>query len=760
MAFGSSLRGAARGCGARDFWEVWAAHEAALRQLCLSMYKYRHDEAEDLLRTAMTRAWDRWPRHGPSVENPGAWLSELTRNLCLTSMRTERRREGLLPKVLDGTRQDDEHIEEAVHRRHMLARAMQVIDGMPPSLREPFVAFALYGQSYTEVAQTYGLTFGSIRARVKRARQILAAALGEEPKLGPSDPSDKSDASDKRDSSDASSIAGSLIEEIAWHLRDTCVIQIKLETGGTLEYHATFDQGLSRCRQRIQTLEAYVAKHERGWRRRFELANLLIAESRLDEAEGHLRRLLESQPRHLQSSLRLGQMLVLQRRLEDAVSVYEAARRLAASPATRHHLDGLIERARSGVIFPQYAVSQREDHLQRAADAFRAAIAEEPDNLAHYHELALTYETWGKPVEALAAYDAALEMDPDDVYALARCYNSATAQRLFHLVLPRLERAVELDPNYTYALKLLVDRRSNIGLVRGKPGRETLAMAKRLVSRSPNSADAFDAMTRYYDGRCEFDRSVALWREFLTRNPDNAKAWTFYGTALERVGDVRAAAEAYIRSQDLDPGWLDVYWRGLAIIIAAGHAETARAWIREIATRFPNHWDASLRMADAMLRLGDDAGEAVRVARRAVELAPNLEAAWRDYGWILSRADRHEEALEAYRLAWEIAERLSESGAPDALFGLGCALKAVGRHAEANEALRQVASVARDRIADDPRYPVLLGRALEWMDDLAGAERAYKRAMRAGAWWARVDLERLRERLAADSRLQGGSEDE
>ncbi|MBM3494366.1 MAG: hypothetical protein FJX72_08610, partial [Armatimonadetes bacterium] len=60
------LRRVAEG-GSGAFWDVWAAHEAELRRLCLRFHRRRTEEAEDALATARIRAWDRWATYGPDV---------------------------------------------------------------------------------------------------------------------------------------------------------------------------------------------------------------------------------------------------------------------------------------------------------------------------------------------------------------------------------------------------------------------------------------------------------------------------------------------------------------------------------------------------------------------------------------------------------------------------------------------------------------------------------------------------------------------
>lgn len=717
--------------GAGEFWSIWNAYEPRLRQLCLRICRKRPDDAEDALREAMTRAWDHWEDEGRTLQNPEAWLYTLTRNAALTWHRKEKTRAKLMPEVYSRQKRPNEPLDEVVHRKLLTEHALRAIDAMPPRVRERFRSYVFDEQSYEEIAHRHGLTVSAARLRVQMGFRYLRQLYEGERLVhwdGDEDLADRLTAH---------------LSTIAYAMNDTEVVQVRLPGGGVLEYHSVFEQTVKRRQQRIGTLCNYVANHERGWRKRFELANLLIAENRMEEAEEQLRSVLAIQPRHLFSALRLGRMLALQRRVAEAAEVYQTAQSHLAPGAARHHLEGLRQRTLAGGIFPQYAIAQREEHFALAVGSFEAAIAAEPRNLAHYHELAMTYEMWGKPVEAAAAYDAALKVDPDDVFALARSHNSLTAQGLYNLVLPRLERAVALDPNYAYALKLLVDRRASLGLVRGKEGRRTLELARRLVGRNPSSADAYDAFTRYYEMRGEYEHVVVLWRDFLSRNPESARGWTFFGTALERCGDDRGAAEAYLRSWELDPDWLDVYWRGLPILARAGRHVEARQWIVEIAHRFPNQWSLCHRIAEALLAMGEDAESALAYSRRAVELAPDLEVAWRDHGTLLLKAGRPADALQALAQAWELA---LQSCNPHALWTrlmMVRTLKALGRPDEADEVLREFEQRARECAVQSPAYAHFPGYALLERGEHAAAERAFRAALKAGNTVARDGLREL-----------------
>jgi RNA polymerase sigma-70 factor, ECF subfamily len=56
---------------------------------------------------------------------------------------------------------------------------VDLISGLDPSRREPFVLTQLLGLSYQETAEVVGVPVGTVRSRVARARAELQALAGE-----------------------------------------------------------------------------------------------------------------------------------------------------------------------------------------------------------------------------------------------------------------------------------------------------------------------------------------------------------------------------------------------------------------------------------------------------------------------------------------------------------------------------------------------------------------------------------------------------
>jgi RNA polymerase sigma-70 factor, ECF subfamily len=140
-----------------------------------------HDVADDVTQEAFLRAWrslDRFELGRPF----GPWVCRIAANLAVNHVRSPRAREEGLP---------DGHAETRTSAPGPLgtlldAEGTRVLEtamaGLPPDQRAVLVLRVVEEQSYAEIAETLGISPGTVMSRLFRARERLAAALA--PYLG------------------------------------------------------------------------------------------------------------------------------------------------------------------------------------------------------------------------------------------------------------------------------------------------------------------------------------------------------------------------------------------------------------------------------------------------------------------------------------------------------------------------------------------------------------------------------------------------
>ena len=162
----------ARDGDARAFEYVYRRTADRVYALCLRMTG-NADEAAELVQDVFVRVWQKLALFkGDALFT--TWLHRLAVNLILQDRRSKGRRRAR--EVTDG---DMERFGRAAvsampGTRVDLERA---IAGLPPKAREVLVLRDVQGYKYDEIAQMTGVSLGTVKAQIHRARGLVKEAL-------------------------------------------------------------------------------------------------------------------------------------------------------------------------------------------------------------------------------------------------------------------------------------------------------------------------------------------------------------------------------------------------------------------------------------------------------------------------------------------------------------------------------------------------------------------------------------------------------
>jgi RNA polymerase sigma-70 factor (ECF subfamily) len=166
----------------QDFEALALPHLEAIRRFAQSLTRNAAD-ADDLVQETFIRAMRGWHTFRPD-SHPRAWLFMICRNIFL---RLQRRRRATL-----AIEDDDPDVTSAIASRARATHVEQAnmldsldvrpaVQGAIGDLREPYrTAVALVdleNRSYEEAAAALGVTTGTMKTRVHRARRLLRGTL-------------------------------------------------------------------------------------------------------------------------------------------------------------------------------------------------------------------------------------------------------------------------------------------------------------------------------------------------------------------------------------------------------------------------------------------------------------------------------------------------------------------------------------------------------------------------------------------------------
>lgn len=458
---------------------------------------------------------------------------------------------------------------------------------------------------------------------------------------------------------------------------------------------ATFDvddlQGPGAASQAPQTPFAIVG-NEMAEADRLALTEAvrLFGTNQFTDAERIARGLTQTAPEQPGPWHLLGLVLANLNRFDEAVSALDTAAGLYKNNAEPLVVKGDI----------LLATGQPEG----AVAAWQAAADRDPDNWSAQDRLASVAEQRGDRAEAIRRYElslktadatrpfprlqlarlALLDGRPQDVEPLIGAL--AKRQDAPDLAIDYLSRAMigldRLDEAETL-LNRLVDRdthaRSYSALARIWLSKGKIAEAEALMAQASQSfPDNISIMLEH--GRIlgavgKYEQAVTLFEAGLQKAPDARVLLNAASLAKARLGAFDEALELARRAAGTpDAQTADRMWLA-NLLEKTGAPADAEALYRKVIAAEPENWVALNNLA-ALLTLSK-ADEAVTLATRAAELAPDAAPVRDTLGWAQFKAGQTAEAEATFR-----AMRQSDPEAAQPAYRLGFVLIASGRQEE------------------------------------------------------------------------------
>lgn len=157
--------------GASDWRAAITEKLPSLRAFAFSLCRNAAD-ADDLVQETLTKAWTYRSRFQAGT-NLRAWLFTILRNAWYTTA-AKRGRE---VADEDGKAAGRLTAEGSQEWTVELSSLREALDDLPAEHREAIVMVGAAGLSYEEAAEIAGCALGTIKSRVNRARNRLAAAM-------------------------------------------------------------------------------------------------------------------------------------------------------------------------------------------------------------------------------------------------------------------------------------------------------------------------------------------------------------------------------------------------------------------------------------------------------------------------------------------------------------------------------------------------------------------------------------------------------
>ncbi len=305
---------------------------------------------------------------------------------------------------------------------------------------------------------------------------------------------------------------------------------------------------------------------------------------------------------------------------------------LAVSPNANEASRALSTLLTEGIGDPARALALRED-----------IVARNPDDSLSRVALGDVYLAYGRPQDAVAQYQAALEVaaDPAVLLKLAEAYEALGQWDAAEAALDTASEQAPAD----YDVRL---RQGQFYTARGRFADATtaLALARQI---DPARFETYIALGQAQLLRNDLQQAQEQFRQAQEAAPDSPEPLLVWADALAARGDLNQASQLYSQAIDLvsaggsEAVVIDAYSRWVAALEALGASEQVTTLAETLAQTYPRSAQALATLAGLYSRQ-DLLEEALATYQSAVEIAPQDVSARVGLAQTLAGLGRYEEA--------------------------------------------------------------------------------------------------------------------
>jgi len=137
-----------------------------------------HEDALDLAQESFIRIYKNL-KNFKGRSSFSTWLFRITTNLCLDELRKRKRKPELQEENFQNIYKEEDNPERISLSRELNQLIQEKIDLLAPEQKIVFTLREFQGLSYQEIADITGISIGTVKSRLSRARQNLREDLNK-----------------------------------------------------------------------------------------------------------------------------------------------------------------------------------------------------------------------------------------------------------------------------------------------------------------------------------------------------------------------------------------------------------------------------------------------------------------------------------------------------------------------------------------------------------------------------------------------------
>ncbi len=217
-----------------------------------------------------------------------------------------------------------------------------------------------------------------------------------------------------------------------------------------------------------------------------------------------------------------------------------------------------------------------QGNLKGAIAAYERAITLEPDDVLLYIPQARLLALEGQPIKAVRRAKRAVEIAPENARAwailgMAHDWNGNVPEAI-----DACKRAIELDPTYAEAYAYLAEAYVDAGrwAEATDAGQTALQLDERSVDAHRDYGYVLEKQGNYWGAAEEYEQAIEI-------HPNLAYIHIAAGRNYQVLGDFSAAESSYQRAIEIDPDNVEAYYRLGRAYYETGEYERAETYLKQ-----------------------------------------------------------------------------------------------------------------------------------------------------------------------------------
>ncbi|MCP4539369.1 MAG: tetratricopeptide repeat protein [Chloroflexi bacterium] len=169
-------------------------------------------------------------------------------------------------------------------------------------------------------------------------------------------------------------------------------------------------------------------------------------------------------------------------------------------------------------------------------------------------ELGMKYYDQGELAQAVAEFEKAIELAPNDDEAHRNLGTAYGEQGKWEESVAAYEQAIEINPDYGEAYADMTGAYFYVGKLA-----EATAAGEKGIELAPDYATAYNNLGIVYGSQGEIDTAIPLFEKAIELDPNDAQAHYNLGFSYENMEQLSEAIAEYQEAVRVDPNYVDAY---------------------------------------------------------------------------------------------------------------------------------------------------------------------------------------------------------